>query len=92
MLMAIIQSALCRLIYWYLTIWISVEEITVGSNAVINLSMVEDIIGLDEVVVTGYGVQKKSDLTGAVASVSNETLTEMPAVGVSQHYRVGHRV
>jgi hypothetical protein len=41
--------------------------------------MVEDIIGLEEVIVTGYGMQKKSDLTGAIASVSGEDLTEIPA-------------
>jgi TonB-linked SusC/RagA family outer membrane protein len=60
------------------------EEKTVGANTVIDVSLSEDIIGLDEVVVTGYGVTKKSDLTGAVASVSSEKLTEMPSVGVDQ--------
>jgi TonB-linked SusC/RagA family outer membrane protein len=60
------------------------EEITVGSNTVIDLGMTEDIIGLEEVVVTGYGIQKKSDLTGAIASVSSEKLTEVPTIGVDQ--------
>lgn len=60
------------------------EEITVGTSTTIDVKMVEDIIGLDEVVVTGYGVQKKSDLTGAVASVSSEKLTEMPVNRVDQ--------
>ena len=32
----------------------------------------------------GYGVQKKSDLTGAIASVSGEELTEIPSIGVDQ--------
>ncbi len=60
------------------------EEMPVGSNTVIDLGMNEDIIGLEEVVVTGYGIQKKSDLTGAIASVSSEKLTEVPSTGVDQ--------
>jgi TonB-linked SusC/RagA family outer membrane protein len=60
------------------------EEVQVGTNTVVTVDLVEDIIGLDEVIVTGYGVQKKSDLTGAVASVSSEKLTEMPSIGVDQ--------
>ena len=39
---------------------------------------------LDEVVVVGYGTQKKSDLTGAVASFNAETLERMPQVDVTQ--------
>jgi len=60
------------------------DEIQVGANTVINVTLAQDIIGLDEVVVTGYGVQKKSDLTGAIASVSGDKLTEMPLIGVDQ--------
>jgi len=60
------------------------EEVTVGTNTNIDVKLVEDIIGLDEVIVTGYGVQKKSDLTGAVASVSGDKISEMPVMGVAQ--------
>lgn len=60
------------------------EEVKVGDQTTIDISLEEDIIGLDEVVVTGYGVQKKSDLTGAIASISGEQLTEMPAISVDQ--------
>ena len=60
------------------------EEVKVGEQTQINVTLAEDIIGLDEVVVTGYGVQKKSDLTGAVASVSGDKLTEVPVIGVDQ--------
>jgi len=60
------------------------EEISVGTSTNVDVKMIEDIIGLDEVVVTGYGVQKKSDLTGAVASVSAEKITEMPINRVDQ--------
>jgi len=60
------------------------EEIPVGNSTEINVTLVEDIIGLDEVVVTGYGVQKKSDLTGAIASVSGDKLAKVPVAGVDQ--------
>lgn len=60
------------------------EEVPVGNRTTVDISLVEDVIGLEEVVVTGYGVQKKSDLTGAIASVSGETLTELPTIGVDQ--------
>ena len=60
------------------------QEIAVKNNNVINVTLSTDIIGLNEIVITGYGVQKKSDLTGAVVSVSGETLNEIPSIGIDQ--------
>ncbi len=51
----------------------TVEE-RVGDQNVINVSMVEDIQALEEVMVIGYGTVKKSDLTGSVSSVSVDEL------------------
>jgi TonB-linked SusC/RagA family outer membrane protein len=48
------------------------EEITVGNQAVINVSMVPDIKALEEIVVIGYGTQKKAEVTSSVASVKEE--------------------
>jgi TonB-dependent starch-binding outer membrane protein SusC len=48
------------------------QEITVGGQSVIDVTLREDITELDEIVVTGYGVTKKSDLTGSLASLSEE--------------------
>ena len=45
------------------------QEITVANQTTINITMQEDQLSLDEVVVVGYGVQKKRDLTGAISSV-----------------------
>lgn len=45
------------------------QEITVGGRSVINVTMKESSIALDQVVVVGYGSQKKVNLTGAVAAV-----------------------
>ncbi len=50
------------------------ERVQVGQNAIINISLVADIKSLDEVVVIGYGVQKKSVVTGSISSVNSEDL------------------
>ncbi|MDO5446763.1 MAG: TonB-dependent receptor [Prevotellaceae bacterium] len=50
------------------------QEIKVGSKKTINVTLKEDIGLLEDLVVIGYGVQKKSDLTGAVASVKEQDL------------------
>ncbi|WP_299556441.1 TonB-dependent receptor [Seonamhaeicola sp.] len=50
------------------------ETVTVGSNTTINVSMEEDRASLDEVVVVGYGTQKRKEITGAVGQVKHEDL------------------
>jgi len=60
------------------------QEIIVGNQTVINISMQEDVAALDEVVVVGFGTQKKTTLTGAVSSVQGEKLKNMPVTNVSQ--------
>lgn len=49
------------------------QEVRVGNQTQINVQLEEDIETLAEVVVVGYGTQKKEDLTGSVASVSSES-------------------
>lgn len=53
----------------------SVEEEVKGQN-VINLSLEEEAIGIEEVVAIGYGTARKADLTGAVANVQGENLAK----------------
>jgi TonB-linked SusC/RagA family outer membrane protein len=53
------------------------EEVTIGNQSVINLTLQPDIQSLSEVVVVGYGTQKKSDLTGAISSVEPEDITRI---------------
>ncbi len=48
------------------------QEVTLTSQQVLNVSLQPDVIGMDEVVVIGYGVQKKEDKTGSVVSVSSK--------------------
>ncbi len=60
------------------------QEIKVGNQTSINVSLAEDVKQLNEVVVIGYGVQKKSDLTGAVSSVSAKDLSLAPVASIDQ--------
>lgn len=60
------------------------QEIEVGTQLVINVVMMADSIGLDEVVAIGYGTVKKSDLTGAMAVVGAEDLDNIPASNIQQ--------
>ena len=53
-------------------IGMKIQEVLVGDKAVINVLLEEETIGIEEVVAIGYGSVKKSDLTGAVASVKME--------------------
>ncbi len=45
------------------------QDVKVGTNTTLNIVLIEDTEALEELVVVGYGVQKKSDLTGAISSV-----------------------
>jgi len=60
------------------------EEVEVGNQSEINLSLSPDIKSLQEVVVIGYGEQKKSDLTGAVGSVSSEEIDKFVTSNATQ--------
>ena len=60
------------------------QEITIGTKTQINIVMEETSIALDEVVAVGYGTQKKSNLTGAIASVKSGELVKSPLASVSQ--------
>lgn len=53
------------------------QEIVIGNSSFLNIQMVPDTVGLNEIVVVGYGSMKKSDLTGAVASVSGDDLLKI---------------
>lgn len=50
------------------------QEVVVGTKTSINVTLEDETIGLEEVVAVGYGTVKKSDMTGAIASVSSKEL------------------
>lgn len=60
------------------------EEISVNGRTTINVQLSTDIQALSEVVVVGYGSQEKRDITGSIASVSSQQITEVPVVSVDQ--------
>jgi TonB-linked SusC/RagA family outer membrane protein len=53
------------------------QEITVGNQTLINVTMEESAQNLDEVVVVGYGVQKKSHLTGSISKYKDEKMGDL---------------
>lgn len=55
------------------------QEVPVSGRSTVDVKLVTDVKSLSEVVVVGYGTQRKSDITGSVASVSEATLKEVPA-------------
>jgi TonB-linked SusC/RagA family outer membrane protein len=63
--------------------YLNIEE-TVGSRTKIDLTLSPDVANLEEVVVVGYGTQKKSQLTGAISSVGNKEIQELPITDARQ--------
>ncbi|WP_372744125.1 SusC/RagA family TonB-linked outer membrane protein [Lutibacter sp.] len=59
-------------------------EQKVNGLKTINFILREDSQALDEVVVIGYGTQKRSDLTGAISSVKSDDLLKQPAINATQ--------
>lgn len=60
------------------------QEMRVGNLATLSVVLTVDDRSLDEVVVVGYGTQRKSDLTGAVASISAAELKKVPLTSLDQ--------
>tara|TARA_R110000868_G_scaffold71713_3_gene209739 strand:- start:7176 stop:10181 length:3006 start_codon:yes stop_codon:yes gene_type:complete len=62
----------------------SPKEVVIGAATTLHITLQEDISALEEVVVVGYGSQKKSDITGAVSSVSAEEINAFPVLNAEQ--------
>ncbi|MFD2569642.1 SusC/RagA family TonB-linked outer membrane protein [Spirosoma soli] len=60
------------------------QEVAVGNQSSINLTLQADNKALDEVVVIGYGTTRKSDLTGAVSTLKQSQLQERPTASLNQ--------
>ena len=60
------------------------QEVKVGTQTNLSVTLKEDAEALDELVVVGYGTQKKVNLTGAVASISSEEIQSRPITNVTQ--------
>ncbi len=58
------------------------SEVQVGANTKLEVSLTTDVTSLEEVVVVGYGEQKKSNVTGAISSVKAKDFQDMPIARV----------
>ena len=59
------------------------QEIKVGSQTKIAIALTQVTSALDEVIVVGYGVQKKSQVTGAISSITNKDFKDQPVSNLS---------
>lgn len=59
-------------------------EVLVGNQTTIDVALTPDVSDLEEVVVVGYGSVKKSQLTGAISSVSSKEITDQPITDARQ--------
>lgn len=62
----------------------SAQEITVGSQATINVQLASDAKALGDVVVVGYGAQNSRDVTTAIARVKADAIKDLPVTGVDK--------
>ncbi len=60
------------------------QKIPINGMTVVDVSLTSDVQALEEVVVTGYGTVRKSDLTGSVSSIKTEQLLQLPTQRVDQ--------
>ncbi|WP_373511203.1 SusC/RagA family TonB-linked outer membrane protein [Persicitalea sp.] len=60
------------------------QEIAIGNRSVVDVNLAVDLRTLNEVIVTGYGTQKKSQVTGAISSVSAKAIGELPVTNAQQ--------
>ena len=58
------------------------EEVSITNESELNMVMAPDVTALDEIVVVGYGTQRKGDITGAISSVTSKDIHELPVVDV----------
>jgi TonB-linked SusC/RagA family outer membrane protein len=61
----------------------SPKEVTVGTQSMINVSLEMDAATLEEIIVVGYGTQKKATITGAISAIKGADLIQSPAVDMT---------
>jgi outer membrane receptor protein involved in Fe transport len=60
------------------------QEVVVGNESTVNIKMEEETIGIDEIVVIGYGTQRRSDVTGSVSTITAERLSKISTLGTGE--------
>ena len=59
------------------------QEFVLGNNSVINVKMESETVGIEDVVVVGYGTQKKATVVGAITTISTADLKQSPTTNIS---------
>ena len=60
------------------------RQVQVGGQAILDVQLEQDVAGLEEVVVVGYGNQKRSKISGAVGTISTKEITSLPVLRTEQ--------
>ncbi|WP_234364043.1 SusC/RagA family TonB-linked outer membrane protein [Lunatibacter salilacus] len=60
------------------------QRVTLSNQTSLTIILQEDLSSLDEIVVVGYGTQKKSDLTGSISSIKGDAVKEFPVTSIDQ--------
>ena len=60
------------------------QQINIGTNKIVDIKLVTDTKALEQVVVVGYGTQRKKDVTGSISSINAETINKAPVASVEQ--------
>src|SRR5450759_647001 len=60
------------------------QEVLIGTNSVINVTLEMESTTLEEVVVVGYGTQNRTTVTGAISSVTSDQIIALPSAGLDQ--------
>ena len=71
-------------------IGMAAQEIKVGNQQDIQVILKDDVAALDEVVVVGYGTQKRGSITGTISTVSDKEILKTPTMSISNI--VGSRI
>ena len=61
------------------------QEVAIGDQRTINITLAEDVVGVDEIVVVGYGVQRKVTASGSIVSTKGEELLKSPSVNLTNN-------
>ncbi len=60
------------------------QEVGIDGRSVVDATLVEQAVPLQQIVVTGYGTQRKRDVTGAISSIQGEKVSRVPTTSVTK--------
>jgi TonB-linked SusC/RagA family outer membrane protein len=79
-----VSDAPANAILQFSFVGMKMEEVVVGGKTVINVTLTEDAIGIEEVVAIGYGTSRKSDISGSVVSVNRDEMMKKAPTNILQ--------